>query len=142
MFGVSVDGKWTLVGAHRIAWTMINGPIPEGRFVCHHCDTPPCANPAHLFLGEPADNTADMIGKGRLRVARRNPQRGDDHWSRRSPEKRSRGQLNGRAKLTADDVAAIRSLRSQDVPARTISERYGVSRQTIYLILSGATWSA
>ena len=55
--------------AHRVIWEDANGPIPDGLWVLHHCDNPPCCNPAHLFLGTPADNTADMIAKGRNRRA-------------------------------------------------------------------------
>ena len=60
-----VDGK--CVGTHRVAWTLANGPIPDGICVLHRCDNPPCCEPAHLFLGTAADNTADMIAKGRHR---------------------------------------------------------------------------
>lgn len=50
---------------HRVAWELTYGPIPDGMLVCHSCDNPPCCNPRHLFLGEPIDNTIDMISKGR-----------------------------------------------------------------------------
>lgn len=49
----------------RACWEYHYGKIPEGLFVCHHCDNPRCFNIEHLFLGTPRDNNHDMIKKGR-----------------------------------------------------------------------------
>lgn len=56
-------GKTT--SAHRTFWIRHRGEIPAGLWVLHRCDTPPCVNPAHLFLGTPLENTQDMLKKGR-----------------------------------------------------------------------------
>lgn len=56
--------------AHRLAYEVFCGPIPEGLSVCHHCDNPPCCNPAHLFVGTNGDNIRDRNRKGRNPVAK------------------------------------------------------------------------
>lgn len=65
-------GYWSVhlglhqVPAHRFAWSVVNGPIPEGLVICHRCDEPACANPDHLFLSTAVGNTWDMVAKGRV----------------------------------------------------------------------------
>jgi len=66
-YGTFRAGK-AVIGAHRYSWQLHSGqPIPEGSFVLHSCDNPPCVNPAHLRLGSPKDNMQDMSTRGRAR---------------------------------------------------------------------------
>jgi hypothetical protein len=53
--------------AHRAAYILFKGQIPDDLNVLHRCDMPACVNPDHLFLGSQADNVLDMVRKGRTR---------------------------------------------------------------------------
>jgi hypothetical protein len=65
--------------AHRVAWELVNGPIPDGLYVCHHCDNKRCVRPDHLFIGTATDNMQDALRKGR------NPFRNLTHCPRGHP---------------------------------------------------------
>lgn len=89
-----VDGKVRY--AHRIAYELINGPIPAGAHLLHSCDTPACVNPDHLTAGTHQDNIQDAISKGRWMSAKRVKHLGKLHESqvihgmrRRDPAKRT-----------------------------------------------------
>jgi hypothetical protein len=106
-------------GVHRYFYEKLVGPIPRGLLVCHECDNPLCYNPDHLFLGTQHDNMLDSVNKGRSSV----------------------GDLNGRAKLSSDDVDIIisRELLGDDMKFMAIE--YGVSHSQICRIVNGKRWN-
>jgi len=121
--------------AHRIAWTVANGPIPHGAHVLHKCDTPACVNPDHLFIGNAFLNMQDCIAKGRRRVAA-----GDAHGSRTKPERRPRGTQHFAAALTEDGVRLARTLYAAGDTITVLAERFGVRHSTMWAVLRGKTW--
>ncbi len=113
------QGKMWL--AHRLAWTLAHGSIPEGMKVLHRCDNPPCCNPEHLFLGTLSDNIQDCIAKGRYYT----------HLGEKHP----------RAKLTSSQVKEIRkAFVPYLVTRKMLAERFGVSASTIKAALCGQNW--
>lgn len=127
---MQVDRKWTQ--AHRRAWELGNGPIPEGLFVLHRCDDRPCCNPGHLFVGTQVENMQDAIGKGRTCM-------GDRHHARSKPELIPRGEEHWGSKLTAEQVLEIRASAGQ-VKRKDLADRFGVSTATIGRVVRMDNW--
>ena len=63
--GTRLNKSWRTIKTHRFSFELVNGSIPAGMEVCHHCDNPPCVRPDHLFLGTHQDNVADRDRKKR-----------------------------------------------------------------------------
>jgi HNH endonuclease len=103
------------IGAHRAAWILYKGEIPNGLSVLHHCDNSLCVNPGHLFLGTQRDNMADMVQKGRS-------PKGESKWG---------------AKLTTADVNAIRA--SPDGHT-ALAHRFGVADSIIVRVRQRLIW--
>ena len=101
--------------SHRVAWLIYRGPIPEGKWVLHHCDNPPCVNPDHLFLGDNTANIADRVRKNRS----------------------IRGNQVIGAKLSE---ASVRAIRVDDRTQQKIADDYGVSRSLVGVIKQQKRW--
>lgn len=117
-YGKCGDERGRVQLTHRVAYQLVNGPIPEGMVVCHQCDNPRCVNPAHLYLGTQADNLRDMRNKGRD-----NPPRGARH---------------PKARLTED---LARSIRNDPRSHRRIARELGIGKSTVGMIKAGITWT-
>jgi len=132
-------GRFNLRGkmysAHRVAWVIANGSVPEAMCIRHlACDNPPCCNPAHLAVGTDADNMADMKAKQRAPT-------GERHGRRTQPEATARGEKGGRAKLTATDVLAIRErYATGEMTQKALAQEYAVGPTLIWSIVHGVIW--
>jgi hypothetical protein len=100
--------------AHRFAWELTNGPIPEGLDLLHSCDHPSCCNPNHLHPGTTLENVTDMLKKGR----------GKKPYS-----------------LSDSDVLEIVEMAKNGHRTQGIAEKYKTSPMTVCRILNGSTWS-
>jgi hypothetical protein len=98
--------------ANRVSYELFKGAIPEGLFVLHECDNPPCVNPDHLFLGTPLDNMQDKCAKGRHRFGRT-------------------------CKLTEED---IRVIRASDLPQAKLGVQFGIHQVTVSEIVTRKIW--
>jgi hypothetical protein len=127
----------------RVSYELFVGQIPQGMFVLHKCDTPPCTNPNHLFLGTAKDNTTDMISKGRHFL-----KRGEDHpftkdqvlaWIGPKPGER-KGEKNANSKLTERDVVEMRRLRAAGNAYGVVGAAKGISQQYARKVCCGERW--
>lgn len=123
--------------AHRLAWILAHGPIPDGMNVLHRCDTPQCVNVDHAFVGTQLDNVRDMMSKGRGGWLS-----GSEHRERRRPEGYARGEANGSSRLTSESVIEIRALHVKGVSGRSIATQLRVDKTTIQKVLRGISWKS
>lgn len=107
------------IGAHRASWKLYRGKIPNGLYVLHKCDTRPCVNPEHLFLGTQSDNMKDMVKKGRSTIGQKF------------------GELSPLAKLSEKDVICIFKDKHTQ---RVIAKKYGIAQSTVYKIKNKKRW--
>lgn len=111
----------TTHNAHRRALELATGIVqPSAIEACHHCDNPPCCNPAHLFWGTHAENLQDAGRKGRLG--------------------NNRGERHGNHKLTEAAVRDIRYRVARGEGQHAVAREYGISQVNVHLIVTGKAW--
>jgi len=120
--------------AHRVAWEIANNDCADCDFVLHLCDNRSCVNPSHLIVGSHKANMRDMVRKGRAAS-------GDRHCSKIKPECVLRGERNGRATITENDVIEIRrKFSAREASQLDLSIGYGLAKITINRIIRKALW--
>lgn len=119
---LTVAGR--MVYAHRLAYELSRGPVPDGLHVIHSCDNPLCINPDHLSVGTRSQNMKECSERGRARI----------------PKPIKLGEENGSAKLQEVDVRSIRRLLVKGLTQQEIADRFGVTQRTISDIKLGKKW--
>jgi hypothetical protein len=120
--------------AHRYSFKITYGEVPDKMLVCHKCDNRGCVNPAHLFAGTHADNSADMREKNRQATGVRN-------GTSTHPEKIARGEKHGKSVLSDEQVANIRLIYDFGVPQTLLAKLFQCCRSTIGAITRKETWT-
>jgi hypothetical protein len=105
---------------HRLMWALRTGASPGRLHILHKCDRPWCVRLSHLFIGTAKDNVRDMVSKNRQRWM----------YGERSPK----------AKLTRQDVVAIRQLASKGELHRVLAARFHVSKKQITTVVNRRQW--
>ena len=116
-FGVKKKNR----SAARFSWFISNGTIPDGFYVLHHCDVPPCVNPKHLYIGTQLDNMQDMVKRGR--------------------QANQRGMNNGNCKLTEATVKRIKRLWKSGCSRAHIVKITGVKWYNVDNIVCERRWT-
>lgn len=119
------------VTAHRVAWEIQHGEIPSDDshhgtlFVLHKCDNRPCVRGSHLFLGNAAKNTADMVSKGRS-----------------SNGVRPKGESHANSKLTDEKVLYVRRRHAEGgITLRALAAELDVSAALIGYVVRRKFWT-
>lgn len=112
-----VNINWKRILVHRIV-AGLGEKLPPKSEVCHRCHTPSCVNPAHLYVGDSASNSRDMIDAGRS----------------------AKGSTHSQHKLVDAEVVEIRERFARGDPQAFLAHQFGVSQSAISLIVSQKRW--
>lgn len=113
---VKLDGKWQNKRLTRLVCEEIHGPLGDLE-ACHTCNVRRCVRPDHLVPGTHQENIAAKQVHGTHHKGERNPM----------------------AKLTAEDVQAIRGMAGK-VSQREIGKQFCVSQSAVSRIIKETRW--
>lgn len=116
--GAHGENKHIDLFAHRVAYELEVGKVPDKLVVRHSCHNPLCCNPNHLAVGTHQDNMDDMVKAGR----------------------QTKGECNGRSLLTWKDVHQIRAMRIEGQTLKEIASMFPVGIATVGLICQNKIW--
>lgn len=122
-YGYFYDDDTRLRRAHRVAWELEHGPLPEDVALMHTCDNPACVRVSHLVPGDQAANLADMRQKGRGFVPP--PERGTERYN---------------ATLTDDVVRRLRRAYDSGKPIAPLARELGVRQSTAQRAATRQSW--
>jgi hypothetical protein len=115
-----------VIPAHRMAWILLKGEVPDGLFVCHKCDIRACVNPEHLFLGTAKDNMHDMIAKGR---------------AVHPPGRVLLGEANFSSRFKSHQIICIRKLYEAGVHKVNLARMFATRTSYIHAIVTRKNWA-
>lgn len=111
-------GKRYVMLCHRVAWSLENGPVPEGMLILHSCDNPRCVNPGHLRVGTVQENATNRMARGRHVVSEAQRRKGPTHPAARYTQ--------------AERDEAVRLVVGEWLPYREASARTGVPKHSLF----------
>ena len=117
--------------AHRLVWTLVSGAIQPGIQIMHRCGVRVCVRPEHLFSATAAEAGRYKAEQGLMASGDRSP-------ARLYPERWARGERQGSARLSDEQVAAIRArYAAGEAPITRLAREYGVGTSQIWRIVTG-----
>jgi len=117
---VMINGRRYCTGAHRLVWHALKGPIPKGLTINHD-------------NGRKGDNTPSN-----LELATHSEQMIHDH--RKLHPGKQKGSQNNQAKLSEQDIEAIRKAVEAGEHRDAVAQRFGISFQAVSKIVRGDRW--
>jgi len=125
--GYGIFGSGKFFKCHRASYLLFKGEIPLKKMILHRCDVPACFNPDHLYIGDAKQNAKDALERGQ-------------HPTGPHPKKACPHEKNGNAKLSKEDVIAIRAVYGRPYGWHRLAKIFNISKRQIGRIVKEESW--